>query len=347
MTAALLDQAARGDENSFRRLTDPYRRELQLHCYRILGSMQDAEDMVQETMLAAWRGLERFERRASLRNWLYRIATNRCLNALRDASRRPPPAREFPFPVPEPTRTVEPTWLEPYPDLLLEGIIDTSPGPDARYETKETVELAFVAAIGQLPPRQRAVLVLRDVLGFHAPEVADMLDTTEEAVKGALKRARAAVEQLGPTVDREPPPAANSRQERELASRFVQAFETNDVEGVVRLLTDDAWMTMPPATIQYQGKAAIRAFMRAGWHRPGAGRHRLLPTRANNQPAFGCYRRDPESGIAHGAGMIVLTLEGEQVAAVTRFLDRSVMRGFGLPDSVPYEQPNATPDQDH
>jgi RNA polymerase sigma-70 factor, ECF subfamily len=337
MTEALLGQAARGDEDSFRKLTYPYRRELQLHCYRILGSMQDAEDMVQETMLAAWRGLERFERRASLRNWLYRIATNRCLNALRDASRRPPPAREFAFPVPEPTRTVEPTWLEPYPDLLLEGIIDTSPGPHARYETKETVELAFVAAIGQLPPRQRAVLVLRDVLGFHGPEVANMLDTTEEAVKGALKRARAAVEQLAPTADREPPPVANSPQERELARRFAQAFETNDVEGVVQLLTHDAWLTMPPATIQYQGKDAIRAFMSAGWHRPEAGRHRLLPTRANTQPAFGCYRREPDTGIAHGAGMIVLTLAGDRIAAITRFLDRSVMRGFGLPDSVPYE----------
>jgi RNA polymerase sigma-70 factor (TIGR02960 family) len=335
MTQALLTRAARGDEESFRELTQPYRRELQLHCYRILGSMQDAEDMLQETMLAAWRGLDRFERRASLRNWLYRIATNRCLNALRDASRRPPPAREFSFPVPEPTRVTEPTWLEPYPDLLLEGVIDATPGPYARYETKETVELAFIAALGQLPPRQRAVLVLRDVLGFHSGEVATMLATTEEAVKGALKRARATVEELSPTADRQPPPAPNSSQERELARRFAEAFETNDVEGVVKLLTDDAWLTMPPATIQYQGREAIRAFMRAGWHRAGAGRHRLLPTRANTQLAFGCYRRDPGTGVGHGAGMIVLTLEGEQIAAVTRFLDRSVMPGFGLPDCLP------------
>jgi len=333
MTEALLSQAARGDEESFRRLTDPYRRELQLHCYRILGSMQDAEDMLQETMLAAWRGLERFERRASLRNWLYRIATNRCLNALRDASRRPPPAREFAFPVPEPTRTAEPTRLEPYPDLLLDGVIDASPGPDARYETKETVELAFIAALQQLPPRQRAVLVLRDVLGYRAGEVAQMLDTTEEAVKGALKRARATLEQP-PAVDREPPPAPDSQAERELARRFAEAFETNSVDAVVALLTNDAWLTMPPATIEYQGPEAIRAFFRAGWHRPEAGRHRLVATRANMQPAFGCYRRDPETGIAHPAGMIVLTLQGDQIAAVTRFLDRSVMRGFGLPESL-------------
>ena len=151
--------------------TDPHRRELQMHCYRILGSMQDAEDVLQETLLAAWRGLERFEQRASLRAWLYRIATNRCLNALRDAGRRPPPALELPFDTPEPTRIGEPVWLEPYPDVLLEGIADASPGPDARYETRETLELAFITALQHLPPRQRAALVLRDVLGFHATEV--------------------------------------------------------------------------------------------------------------------------------------------------------------------------------
>ena len=332
MTDAPLERAANGEQESFRRLTDPYRRELQLHCYRILGSMQDAEDMLQETLLAAWRGLDRFERRASLRNWLYRIATNRCLNALRDAGRRPPPARAFAFQVPEPTRVTEPTWLEPYPDLLLDGIIDAAPGPHARYETKETVELAFIAALQQLPPRQRATFVLRDVLGFHTSEVARMLDTSEDAVKGALKRARAAIEQRQHAAAPAPPP--DSYAERELARRFAEAFEANDVEGVVALLTDDAWLTMPPATVEYQGRDAIRAFMRAGWHRPGAGRHRLVPTRANTQPAFGCYRLDPETGIAHAAGMIVLELAGDRISAFARFADRSVMRGFGLPDSV-------------
>jgi RNA polymerase sigma-70 factor (ECF subfamily) len=333
MTDALLERAANREEESFRQLTDPYRRELQLHCYRILGSMQDAEDMLQETLLAAWRGLDRFERRASLRSWLYRIATNRCLNVLRDAGRRPPAARAFAFPVPEPTRVTEPTWLEPYPDLLLDGIIDAAPGPQARYESKETVELAFIAALQHLPPRQRATLVLRDVLGFRTSEVARMLDTSEDAVKGALKRARATVEQRQPATDR-PPPPPDSYEERELARRFAEAFESNDVEGVVALLTDDAWLTMPPATVEYQGREAIRAFMRAGWHRPGAGRHRLVPTRANTQPAFGCYRRDPETGIARAAGMIVLELAGDQISAVTRFADRSVMRGFGLPGSL-------------
>jgi RNA polymerase sigma-70 factor (ECF subfamily) len=337
MTEAMLDRAVRGDEQSFRALTDPYRRELQLHCYRILGSVQDAEDMLQETLLAAWRGLDRFERRASLRNWLYRIATNRCLNALRDAGRRPLAAREFEFTLPEPTRVTEPTWLEPYPDLLLEGIIDASPDPHARYEAKETVELAFIAALQALPPRQRAALVLREVLGFHAREVASILDTTEESVKGALKRARATIDEARPASDGAPAPAAGSREERELARRFAEAFEANDVDGVVKLLTDDAWLTMPPAPIEYQGTDAIGAFFRAGWHRPGAGYHRLLPTRANTQPAFGCYRRDPETATARAAGMIVLELAGEQISAVTRFRDRSVMRAFGLPDSLPDE----------
>ncbi|HEY1591280.1 MAG TPA: sigma-70 family RNA polymerase sigma factor [Solirubrobacteraceae bacterium] len=333
MTSAQLARAAQGDQESFRRLTDPYRRELQLHCYRMLGSMHDAEDLLQETLLAAWSGLDRFERRASLRNWLYRIATNRCLNALRDRGRRPAPTREFAFPPPPPTRVGEPTWLEPYPDLLLEGIIDTTPGPAARYETKETVELAFVAALQHLRPRQRAVLVLRDVLGYHASEVASMLDTTEESVKGALKRARATVEERRPSRE-QPAPPADSRQERQLARRFTEAFEGNDVEGVVKLLTDDAWLTMPPAPIEYQGTDAIRGFFVAGWHRADAGYHRLLPTRANTQPAFGCYRIDPDTGIAHGAGIIALTLDGDQISAITRFHDPGVMPGFGLPPTL-------------
>jgi RNA polymerase sigma-70 factor (TIGR02960 family) len=235
--------------------------------------------------------------------------------------------------VPPPTRLTEPTWLEPYPDLLLEGIIDATPGPAARYETKETVELAFIAALQHLPPRQRAVLVLRDVLGYHASEVAGMLDTTEESVKGALKRARATIEQRRTSRDR-PSPPANSLQERELARRFAAAFEANDVGGVVNLLTDDAWLTMPPASIEYQGRDAIRDFFRAGWHRPGARYHRLLATRANTQPAFGCYRRDPDTGIAHGAGMIAITLDGGRISAITRFHDRSVMPGFGLPPTL-------------
>src|SRR5918997_5598181 len=182
-------RARAGDEDAFRELTEPHRRELQVHCYRILASVQDAEDLVQETLLAAWRGLDSFEGRASLRSWLYRIATNRCLNALRDRGRRlpelPPPPTDAPGP-PEPTRRGEPIWLEPYPDALLEGVVDRSREPDARYEAREAIGLAFVAGLQRLPPRQRAVLVLRDVLGFRASETAEMLEVTEASANGAL-----------------------------------------------------------------------------------------------------------------------------------------------------------------
>jgi RNA polymerase sigma-70 factor (TIGR02960 family) len=328
----LLMRAAQGDEEAFRELTAPHRRELQVHCYRIVGSMQDAEDVLQETLLAAWRGLERFEERASLRAWLYRIATNRCLNALRDAGRRPP--LDLPFDPPEPTRVGEPTWLEPYPDVLLEGVIDASPGPDARYETRETVELAFIAALQQLPPRQRAALVLRDVLGFHAAEVAEMLDSSVDSVKGALKRARATLDQRLPPTDRDRSPLPDSPGERELVRRFADAFQADDIDGVVALLTDDAWLTMPPITLEYQGPLVIAAFLRenATWRR--GQRYRLVPTRANTQPAFGCYRTDAHASIARATGLVVLTLEGERIAAITQFMDASILARFGLPRTL-------------
>ena len=330
----LLMRAAQGDEEAFRELTDPHRRELQVHCYRILGSMQDAEDVLQEAMLSAWRGLAVFEGRASLRAWLYRIATNRCLDALRDAGRRPPQPPDPPVWPPEPTHVGEPTWLQPYPDVLLEGIIDKEPGPAARYETRATIELAFIAALQALPPRQRAALVLRDVLGFHTAEVAEMLDNTEDSVKGALKRARATLEQRLPAPDREQAPLPNSARERELVKRFVDAWEADDIAGIVALLTDDAWFTMPPFTLQYQGPAAIEAFLReaARWR---SGRHqRLIPRRANTQPAFGHYRDDAHGPIAHANGLIVLTLEGDRISAITNFLDSSVLARFGLPRTL-------------
>ncbi|MGH2909053.1 MAG: RNA polymerase subunit sigma-70, partial [Solirubrobacteraceae bacterium] len=190
MIESTLRRARGGDEQAFGALTDPYRRELQLHCYRILGSLQDAEDALQETLVAAWRGLGSFQERSSLRAWLYRIATNRCLNMLRDTARRPRQAAGLPFEPPPPTRLGEVSWLEPYPDALLEAIPDAAPGPDARYETREAVGLAFITALQRLPARQRAVLVLRDVLGFRAAETADMLDTTEATVNSSLQRAR-------------------------------------------------------------------------------------------------------------------------------------------------------------
>jgi RNA polymerase sigma-70 factor (TIGR02960 family) len=328
----LLMRAVQGDEEAFRELTDPHRRELQVHCYRILGGMRDAEDVLQETLLAAWRGLDRFEERASLRAWLYRIATNRCLNALRDAGRRPP--LELPFDAPEPTRVGEPTWLQPYPDVLLEGIIDPSPGPDAHYETRETVELAFIAALQHLPPRQRAALVLRDVLGFRAAEVADVLDSSVESVKGALKRARATLGQRLPPADRDRSPLPNSLDERDLVRRFADAFQADDINGIVALLTEDAWLTMPPSTLEYQGPPAIASFLRenAAWRH--GQRYRLVPTRANTQPAFATYRTDPHAPILHATGVLVLTLEGERIAAITQFLDTSILSRFGFPRTL-------------
>jgi RNA polymerase sigma-70 factor (ECF subfamily) len=213
VTTELLARARAGDGEAFWQLVEPHRHELQVHCYRVLGSQADAEDLLQETLLAAWQGLPGFAERASLRSWLYRIATNRCLNALRDSRRRPRAAPALPFEMPEPTRRGETLWLEPYPDTLLDGLAETAPGPEARFETKEAVTLAFVAALQRLPPRQRAVLVLRDVLGFHAAEVAGMLESSEVSVNSALQRARAALETRLPT-DRKRPPLPRSPRAR-------------------------------------------------------------------------------------------------------------------------------------
>jgi RNA polymerase sigma-70 factor (ECF subfamily) len=329
-----LIRAAHGDEEAFRELTDPFRRELQFHCYRILGSMQDAEDALQETMLGAWRGLPGFHERSSVRAWLYRIATNRCLDALRDAKRRPPPSPDPPFEAPVPTRVAEPSWLEPYPDVLLEGVADTTPGPEARYEAKETVELAFIAALQALPPRQRAALVLRDVLGFRAAEVAEMLDSSEDSVKSALKRARTTLDRRLPNRDRASPPPPDSKAERELVRRFADAFQADDVDSVVELLAADAWLRMPPSTLEYQGPAAIGSFLAevAAWRR--GQRQRLIATRANTQPAFVCYRDDTHAPIAHATGLVVLTLGRDTVAAITMFLDSSVLSRFGVPRTL-------------
>jgi RNA polymerase sigma-70 factor (TIGR02960 family) len=323
-----LARARVGDEEAFRELTEPRRRELQLHCYRILGSVQDAEDMVQETLLAAWRNLETFEGRASVRSWLYRIATNRCLNALRARSRRPREVQAMPD-SPPPTRLAEPVWLEPYPDVLLEDIPDRAPGPAARYESRESVELAFIVALQGLPPRQRAALVLRDVLGFRTAEVAEMLETGEISVKGALQRARATIRARLPADDRERAPQPNSAGERRLVGRFAEAFQIGDVDEIVSLLTGDALLTMPPLPLEYQGPEAIAAFLRYRVPLRGAPM-RVVPTRANTQPALGCYLQDAHAAIARPFGLIVLTLEGDRISAVTRF-DTSVFPYFGLP----------------
>jgi RNA polymerase sigma-70 factor (TIGR02960 family) len=332
VTAGTLARARAGDEQAFRELTDPYRGELLAHCYQILGSVADAEDMLQETLLAAWRGLPGFEGRSSVRSWLHRIAVNGCLNALRGRSRRP---REVPMMAqpPQPTRMADPVWVEPYPDVLLDGLPDAAPGPEARYDTKESVELAFVTALQHLPPRQRAVLVLRDVLGYPAAEVAGMLEASEASVKGALQRARAALQARLPA-GRGSAPLPNSPRERQLAGRFAAAVEDGDIGAVLTLLTSDAWLTMPPEPYEYQGPAAIAAFLRHRAALRGAPL-RLVPTRANTQPAFGCYLPCAQTPLARPYGMIVLTLRGDQISAITWFSDSSVFPHFGLPRALP------------
>ena len=333
LAEATLARARTGDEDAFRELTEPHRRELQLHCYRILGSMQDAEDMVQETLLSAWRNLEAFEGRASVRSWLYRIATNRCLDVLRARSRRPREIQAM-ADMPEPTRRSEPIWLEPYPDVLLDDIPDRSAGPATRYEARESIELSFIVALQHLPPRQRAALVLRDVLGFRTAEVAEMLDTGEGSVKGALQRARATLGEMVPA-DRDPAPGPNSDLERQLVGRFVDAMQGDDVDEIVALLTEDALVTMPPQPLEYQGRETIAALLRQ--RAPLRGRPlRLVPTRANTQPAFGTYLPDAHAAIARPYSLIVLTLEGDAIAQMTWFFaDTGVFRHFGLPRTMP------------
>jgi RNA polymerase sigma-70 factor (TIGR02960 family) len=326
MAVDLISRARTGDGTAFGELTEPHRRELQVHCYRMLGSVEDAEDALQDTLLAAWRGLEAFEGRASLRTWLYQIATRRCLDARRAARRRP--AKEWDVPrvqPPEPTRLGEVVWLQPYPDALLDGVPAAPPGPEARYELAESVSLAFVTACQVLPPRQLAVLVLRDVLGFRAAEVADMLGVTLDSVNSALKRARVRLQH------RRAEPAPGSGTEVEVVAKFVRAWEAADVGALVALLTDDVFMSMPPMPFEYHGREAVSRFSAALFE---AGRRfDLVPTRANGQPAFGAYLRAP-TGVRHGVGLYVLALSGDRISALTRF-ENSMLSRFGLPRSLP------------
>ena len=330
----LMARARAGDGEAFRELTEPYRRELQVHCYRMLGSFQDAEDALQDSLLAAWQGLASFEGRAQVRTWLYRIATNRCLNSLRATKRRK--AKEWDIPAiepPEPTRLGEVVWLEPYPDALLEGALGGPLGPEARYEQTEAISLAFVTALQVLPPRQRAVLILRDVLGYHADEVAALLDTTVESVTSALKRARATLERRFPPAGEAAarPPGPESPAEQELVDRFVRAYQAGDVDALVALLTDDVRLSMPPLPFEYEGRHAVGRFFATVIL--GGRIYDLVPTRANGQLAFGAYLRAAD-GVRHGAGLLVLTLSGDHIAAVTRF-ENTVLPWFGLPRSLP------------
>ena len=303
-----------------------------MHCYRILGSIEDAEDQVQETFLAAWHGLTGFEARASVRAWLFRIATNRCLDALRAARRRPAVPAAPPPGLPEPSSSSEVIWLQPYPDVLLEELPEPAPGPEARYQAREAISLAFVSALQLLPPRQRAVLVLRDVLGYRSREVAAMLNSSEDSVSSALKHARANLHRRLPS-PADPPPVPGSAAEREVIDRLTRAYEAGDVDAVVAMLTDDVVFTAPLAPVAYVGRPAAGRFLRSGVFRDGRT-CRLIATRANGQPAFGLYLRDRVTDVAHASGMLVLTLAGSRISAITRF-DNSMLPLFGLPRTLP------------
>lgn len=342
-----LERARDGDEAAFRELTEPYRLELHVHCYRMLGSFQDAEDMVQETLVAAWRGLSAFEGRSGLRTWLYKIATNVCLNARRARSRRPDTGRAVV--VPPPSREGELPWLEPYPDLLLESLPDAAPGPDMRIAQRESVGLAFVAAVQLLSPQQRAVLVLRDVLGYRAAEAADLLDTTEAAVNSALKRARSSLARGGQEsgdaeraargpIARDIAALPTSAADRQAVAGFVAAFERGDVAGMVALLRDDAVLTMPPAPFEYVGPSAIAEFVHKVVFREGARSFTLLPTSANGgRAAFGVYAADSLRATAEGIAILVLSVEKGEVAGFDTFILQAgcnQLRRFGLPQSL-------------
>jgi RNA polymerase sigma-70 factor (ECF subfamily) len=334
MTAGLFDRARAGDELAFAQLVEPHRREIRVHCYRILASADDAEDALQETLFAAWRRLPAFNGRSSIRTWLYRIATNTCLNTLRSAKRRPtvvPPTNPD---IPEPTRLSPIGWLEPYPDELLEGLPDQAPGPEAQYEAHETISLAFITTLQLLPPRQRAVLILRDVLGFHTREVADMLESSEDSVKSALRHGRATLRRTLPDrSERDAPPPPNSQIEQAIVERLTRAYETGDVDAIVALLTDDASLSIPQTAHEYQGREVCGRFLKALAFR-GDPTYRLVPTRANGQPAFGIYLRDRHTPMYHSNGLMVITLAGERISAITRF-GSHVLPHFGLPRTLP------------
>jgi RNA polymerase sigma-70 factor (ECF subfamily) len=325
MGESTLLRAQAGAPDAFQELTDPFRRELQVHCYRILGSYHDAEDVLQETLLSAWQAIDRFDGR-SLRAWLYRIATNRCLNYLRDASRRPKSggALDPGDPFARASRSEEPWWLEPYPDALID---DVELGPEARYSAREGIALSFVAGLQRLPTQQRAALVLRDVLGFSAAEAAEILNTTPVSINSALQRARVA---LPSHEDIDVVPLPRSEHESQILDRFVRAMEAGDSEQLVAVLTEEARLTMPPEPFEFQGPEKIAAFLREAC----GGNLKLVPTRANNQPAFGYYRPDPNANVVRASGIIVLEVAVDGVAMVTRF-DTGMLACFGLPRTLP------------
>jgi RNA polymerase sigma-70 factor (TIGR02960 family) len=328
----LLARARSGDGDAFRQLVEPYRPELQVHCYRTLGSTQDAEDILQETLLAAWSALDRFDGRA-LRAWLYRIATNRCLNHLRGESPRRTSFGPALSAVPAPSPSEDPWWLEPYPDHLFD-MTDSRPGPEAIYDTRESLSLSFICGLQTITPQQRAVLLLRDVLGFSASEAAEILGTSQASINSTLQRARHNFpRQCDPALVPQPRSTAESA----VADRFAEALQSGNVDEIVALLTDDARFTMPPEPIEYRGPQAIGAFFQQlpFWNQP----MKLVPTRANGQPAYAYYPKDPNGTLHRAGGILVLTLRENQIARITRFGDSGILARLGLPRTLRTDSP--------
>jgi RNA polymerase sigma-70 factor (ECF subfamily) len=332
----LLKAARAGDRDAFGRLVEPFRRELHAHCYRMLGSYADAEDALQDALLRAWRGLPRFEGRSSLRSWLYRVATNACLRAIERAPKRVLPIDYAPAADPHDDLAEavnEPVWLEPYPDagLGLEGLV----GPDARYEQREAVELAFIAALQHLPARQRAVLVLRDVLGFSARETAEVLETTPISVDSALQRAHKAVDERLPSQSQQQTLRLLGDEElSRLVERYLTAWEQNDVGAMVSMLAEDARIVMPPLPSWYSGREQVGAFLRENPLR-GVKRWRMVPTSANGQPALATYVWNEQTGAFTRHSVSVLTLRGDLIEEIMAFMNPELLEPFGLPASLP------------
>jgi RNA polymerase sigma-70 factor (TIGR02960 family) len=326
---AALAAASAGDQHAFRALTNPYTRELHVHCYRLLGSVHDAEDAVQETLLRAWRHLVGFRGRSSFRAWLYRIATNVCLTERARVRAQPPPLP--PVLAEAVVSSSEPiVHLSPYPDVLLDELPATTGNPAAEYDLRESVQLAFLAAVQVLPPRQRAVLILRDVAGWSAREVAQLLDTTTAGVNSALQRARAAIEQQrmdGRLASGRAVPA--NELERSVVSRYVEAWDARDLDTLATLLKQDVVLTMPPWPLRYEGREAVARFFAAILAATPHPLH-LVPTRANRQPALAAYRFDPTSATRCDWGVLVLTFDGAAIAEITGFNDPELLPWFGL-----------------
>ena len=330
---AELARAREGDDEAFRRLVEPLQGELHAHCYRMLGSLHDAEDALQEALLRAWRGIGRFEGRSSVRSWLYRIATNACLDAIGRRGRRAlpldlGPAAEQAMVDDQPLTDV--AWLEPYPD---QAVADGRAVPHARYEQRESVELAFVAALQHLPGNQRAALLLFEVLGFSAREVAETLETTTASVNSALQRARKVVHELQPERSQQQTlRSLGDARLREVVTQYTSALERGDADALVALLTADATWSMPPLPSWYQGHAAITDFL---VRMPLRVRWRHLPVRANGQQAVACYLWDEQVGAFVGRIIDVLTLRDDRIAAVTAFMDEGLFPRFALPETLP------------